>query len=305
MLKPDFLHKGDLVTIVSPSGPVKEGSLDFAIETLQSWGLKVKVGKHTYDKFGVFAGTDKNRAHDLQKAINDQKTKAILCARGGYGAIRVVDLIDFSSLQSNPKWLIGFSDITVFHEKLHSLGIQSIHGAMAKSFPNVTPESIQSLHNCLFGCADTIQLQPSPRNKQGSCKGELIGGNLSMIYSLRGVPFEYDYSGKILFIEDLNEYYYHIDRMMQNLLHSGILSRISGLIVGTMSGMKHGTDTYEGSVEDIILSVTKDYKIPVIFDFPSGHEDLNHALIFGEKYELKSTKKKVSLKIIDNYFNDK
>ncbi|MCQ2608377.1 MAG: LD-carboxypeptidase [Bacteroidales bacterium] len=300
MLKPDFLHEGDIVTIISPSGPVTKGSLDFAIETLQSWGLQVKLGKHTYDKLGVFAGSDENRASDLQKAIEDKKTKAIICARGGYGAIRIADSIDYSSLQKRPKWFVGFSDITVFHEKLHFLGIQSLHGAMAKSFPNVTPESLQSLHDSLFGTNKAIQIKSTKFNKTGECKGELIGGNLSMIYSLRGVPFEYDYTGKILFIEDLNEYYYHIDRMMQNLLHSGVLSKISGLIVGTMSGMRNGTDTFDGSVEDIVLNVTKDYNIPVVFDFPSGHEDLNQALVFGEKYELKVTKRKVSLKIIDN-----
>ncbi len=300
MRKPDFLQKGDIVAIVSPSGPVSKGSLDFAINTLQSWGLQVKLGKHVYDSCGVFAGKDEDRASDIQKAINDKKVKAIICARGGYGAIRVVDSIDYTALQKQPKWFVGFSDITVFHEKLHSLGIQSLHGAMAKSFPNVTPESIQSLHDCLFGKSNAIQIQSNQFNKQGSCKGELIGGNLSMIYSLRGVPFEYDYTGKILFIEDLNEYYYHIDRMMQNLLHSGVLSKISGLIVGTMSGMRNGTDTFDGSIEDIILSATKDYTIPVVFDFPSGHEEKNQALIFGETYELKATKRKVKLTTIDN-----
>ncbi|MBR5433665.1 MAG: LD-carboxypeptidase [Bacteroidales bacterium] len=293
MIRPNFLEEGDTIAIVSPSGPIKSDALDFAIETLNSWGLRATIGKHAFNKCGVFAGTDNDRAADFQKALNDKKVKAILCARGGYGAIRIIDKLDFSKFIKNPKWIVGFSDITVFHAKLNSLGIQSIHGAMAKSFPSVTQKSLTSLHNALFGkYSQTLKSTNSKFNRPGSGKGELIGGNLSMLYSMRGVPFEYDYKGKILFVEDLNEYLYHIDRMIQNLKHSGILSQINGLVVGTMSGMKNGVDEYAGSIESIILDAVKDYDYPVMFDFPSGHEDANQAMIFGAQHKLnvKSTK---------------
>lgn len=290
MIRPDFLKEGDTIAIVSPSGPIKTDALDFAVETLTSWGLRVTIGKHAFDKFGVFAGTDNDRAADFQKALNSKKIKAILCARGGYGAIRIVDLLDYTKFIANPKWIVGFSDITVFHAKANSLGIQSIHGAMAKSFPSVTPKSLKSLHDVLFGkYSFTFKPTNSQYNRPGTCKGELIGGNLSMLYSMRGVPFEYNYKGKILFIEDLNEYLYHIDRMIQNLKHSGILSQICGLVVGTMSGMKNGVDEYAGSIESIILDAVKDYDYPVMFDFPSGHEDANQAMMFGAQHKLTVT----------------
>ena len=287
MIRPKFLEEGDTIAIVSPSGPIKIDSLDYAIETINSWGLRTTVGKHAFDKYGVFAGTDTDRAADFQKALNDKKVKAILCARGGYGAIRIVDLLDFSKFMKNPKWIVGFSDITVFHAKLQSLGVESIHGTMAKSFPAVTEKSLKTLHDTLFGkYSQTLKSTKSKFNRAGKCKGELIGGNLSMLYSMRGVPFEYDYNGKILFIEDLNEYLYHIDRMIQNLKHSGILSRINGLVVGTMSGMKNGVDEYAGSIEEIILDAVSEYNYPVMFDFPSGHEADNHAMIFGEQHKM-------------------
>lgn len=296
MITPDFLQKRDTVGIVAPSGPIKQDALDFAIKTLHEWGLQVKIGEHVFDKDGVFAGTDEVRASDFQEMIDDDNVKAIICARGGYGAIRIVDLIDFSSLMLHPKWIIGFSDITVLHARLQSLDIQSIHGAMAKGFSSVTDASLQSLHDTLFGSHTTYKIPRNTYNRCGSCSGTLVGGNLSMLYSMRGVDFEYDYNDKILFIEDLNEYYYHIDRMMQNLKHSGILSNIAGLIVGTMSGMKNGLDEFNGSIEDIILNAVGDSDYPVIFDFPAGHEEENQALIIGSTYRLNCTKRSVSLK---------
>ncbi len=294
MIRPDFLQEGDTIAIVSPAGPIHEDSLDFAIETLQSWGFCVEIGKHAYNRYGVFAGTDTERAEDFQKAINDKNIKAILCARGGYGSIRIVNKLDFSKFKKNPKWIIGFSDITVFHAKLNSLGFQSIHGAMAKSFNSIDEESLLTLKNVLQGNVNfELQTTNSPYNKPGNCKGRLVGGNLSMLYSMRGAPFEYDYSGKILFIEDLNEYLYHIDRMIQNLKHSEILANISGLVVGTMSGMRNGVDEYTGTIEDIILDAVSEYDYPVVFDYPSGHEEKNSAMIFGAEYTLQANNKLV------------
>ncbi len=295
MHRPNFLQKGDTVAIVSPSGPVKENALEFAFNTLSLWGLKVIVGKHVYDQCGVFAGSDANRTADFQEMIDNPMVKAIICARGGYGAIRIINTLDFSAFNTHPKWIIGFSDITVLHSQLNSLNYQSIHGVMAKGFGNVTPESLQSLHDALFGILPPIEFSSECVNRCGTCSGELVGGNLSILYSLRGTPYEYDYSGKILFIEDLNEYLYHIDRMIQNLKHSDILSKISGLIVGTMSNMKNGIDEYKDSVEGIILDAVQEYSYPVAFNFPAGHETLNQAMIFGAQYNLTVQEKTAQL----------
>ncbi len=298
MIQPNFLQKGDSVGIVSPSGPISSDSIDYAIKTLQSWGLKVVVGEHVFDSYGVFAGTDVDRASDVQAMIDDDSISAIICARGGYGAIRIANLIDYSRLFDNPKWLVGFSDITIFHAKLHALDVASIHGVMAKGFPHVTDESLQSLHDVLFGIVQPTKIQSNSRNRFGTCQGQLVGGNLSMLYSLQAIDFNYDYTDKILFIEDLNEYFYHIDRMMQNLKYSGVLSAISGLIVGTMSGMKNGKDAFKGDIEDIVLDAVSEYDYPVVFDFPSGHEDLNYALIMGGEYKLSCNTKTSRLTLV-------
>lgn len=286
MYRTNFLQKGDTVAIVSPSGPIKENALDFALETLSLWGLNVIVGKHVYDHWKVYAGSDADRAADFQEMVNNPNVKAIICSRGGYGAMRIINTIDFSAFATHPKWIVGFSDVTIFHSQLNNLNYQSIHGVMAKGFANVTPESLQSLHDVLFGVVRPIEFPSNCRNRCGTCSGELVGGNLSILYSLRGTPYEYDYSGKILFIEDLNEYLYHIDRMIQNLKHSGILRNVAGIIVGTMSNMKNGVDEYENSVEEIILDAVREYSYPVAFNFPSGHETLNHAIIIGGQYTL-------------------
>lgn len=292
---PEFLKKGDTVAIVSPSGPIDGSYIEKAKEILTSWGLLVEVGKFATSRSGVFAGTDEQRSQDFQQAISNEKIKAIICSRGGYGAIRIVETLDYTPLISNPKWIVGFSDITVFHSKLSTLGIATIHGAMPKNFSSVTVESLESLKNILFGIVLPINWESSKCNKIGTISGKLVGGNLSILYSLRGLNLEYDYSNTILCIEDLNEYLYHIDRMMQNLKLSGILGSIKGLIVGTMSDMKNGVDEYGTSVENIILDAVKEYNYPVCFNFPTGHESLNSALIFGGEYTLEVSAEKCGL----------
>jgi len=292
-----FLQDNDLVYIVAPSGPIDKKYIDEGTKTLESWGLQVKVGKHVLDKEGVFAGTDKNRLFDLQEALNDKNAKAIICARGGYGAIRIAPYLDYSTFKQHPKLLVGFSDITTLHSQIHELGYSTIHGAMPKNFSLVTKESLESLQNLLFGKNKTIQIETSKFNKIGTVTNELVGGNLSILYSIRGVDFEYNYTNKILFIEDLNEYLYHIDRMLQNFKHSGIFSKISGLIVGTMSNMKQGADPYNGTIEEIILDAIKEYNIPVCFNFPCGHDEEHEALMLGGTYTLDVSQEKVSLKL--------
>ncbi|HON53123.1 MAG TPA: LD-carboxypeptidase [Bacteroidales bacterium] len=283
---PDFLQQGDRVAIVSPSGPIDIEYIHKAVSVLESWGLQVCLGKHVCHKYGVFAGTDAQRLADFQEVIDNDSIKAVFCSRGGYGAIRIVQNLDFTKYVQKPKWIIGFSDITVFHAKISSLHIASMHAAMPKNFSTVTPQSLESLQQALFGNVQPIRWQSSSFNTLGTARGRLTGGNLSMLYSLRGLSFEYDYSGTLLFIEDLNEYLYHIDRMMQNLKLSGILSRIAGLIVGGMSGMKQGVDVYNASVEAIISEVLVPYNIPVCFNAPTGHESDNMALIPGIEYQL-------------------
>jgi len=283
---PKFLQPGDQVAIVSPSGPINSSYIERGTEILERWGLQVWTAPHVCARSGVFAGTDEERSADMQTALNNPEIRAIFCSRGGYGAIRIVEQLDYTAFLQNPKWIAGFSDITVFHSKINTLGVASIHGAMPKNFETIHAGSLQSLHDILFGMQKTIEWRASNYNKRGTARGALVGGNLSVLYSIRGLSLEYDYKGAILFIEDLNEYVYHIDRMMQNLKLSGILSQLSGLVVGGMTDMKQGVDEYRTSIETLVSDVCKEYDFPIAFDFPSGHGAENEAFIVGQMYAL-------------------
>lgn len=283
---PQFLQAGDTVAIVSPSGSIDSSYIERGKEILKSWGLQVCTTPHVCARSGVFAGTDEERIADMQIVLNNHKIRAIFCSRGGYGAIRIVEKLDYTQFLQNPKWIIGFSDITVFHSKMNTLGIASIHGAMPKNFETIHAQSLQSLQNIIFGEQKTIEWCAHNCNKQGSAQGTVIGGNLSVLYSIRGLSLEYDYHNAILFIEDLNEYVYHIDRMLQNFKLSGIFSQLSGLIVGGMTDMKNGVDTYGSSIEELILDICKEYNFPIAFNFPSGHGADNEAFIVGQTYSL-------------------
>lgn len=296
---PQFLQTGDTVAIVSPSGPIDSSYIEKGKEILESWGLRVWTAPHVCARHGVFAGTDEERTADMQTTLNNPEIRAIFCSRGGYGAIRIVEQLDFTMFLQNPKWIVGFSDITVFHSKLSSLGIGSIHGAMPKNFETIHAQSLQSLQNIIFGKQEAIEWQASNYNKTGLAQGKLVGGNLSVLYSIRGLSLEYDYRNTILFIEDLNEYVYHIDRIMQNFKLSGVLSQLAGLIVGGMTNMKNGVDKYSASIEELILDACKDYNFPVAFDFPSGHGAENEAFVVGQTYSLNVEKEKAKLKIIN------
>lgn len=293
--KPEFLQKGDLVYIVSPASPIQDNHIRVAKELLSSWGLRVHVSEYAYARSGVFAGTDEQRLHDLQTALDNPDCKAILCSRGGYGSIRIASCLDFTAYMQNPKWIIGFSDITVLLARCNALDIASVHALMAKNVPTAHPSSLESLRQLLFGSVQTIEIQPSAYNIPGQVTGEIVGGNLSVLYSMRGIPFEFDYTNKILFIEDLHEYLYHIDRIMQNFKLSGIFDTISGLVVGHMSNMKQGADPHKDSLEEIILSAVTEYSIPVCFSAPIGHEPKNMAIMIGGTYSLDITPEKVRL----------
>lgn len=288
MIIPPYLRQGDRIRIVSPAGKVQKDKVLPGIKLLQEEGYEVIVGEHVFDKHFQYAGNDQLRAADIQEAINDQETKAIICARGGYGTVRTIEKIDFSPILKNPKWLVGFSDITVLHSVLNKLGIASIHGAMPGFFiENKKPtRSFFSLMELLSTGKTQTEAKAHRLNRTGTCSGELVGGNLSLIYSLQGTPWQLDTKNKILIIEDITEYFYHLDRMMQNLRQAGQLKCLSGLIVGGFTEMKDSDSPFGKLADEIILEAVHDYHFPVCFDFPVGHIPKNLAVMLGSNYKL-------------------
>jgi muramoyltetrapeptide carboxypeptidase len=250
------------------------------------WGIELVTSPNLFSEFHQFSGTDEERAADLQWAINQSEIEAIICFRGGYGTVRIIDKIDFSPLLTRPKWIVGYSDVTVLHARLNTLGVVSIHGSMPVNFPTNTQEAISTLRQALFGEFTPLEAVGNKLNRYGIAEGELVGGNLSIIYSLQGSKDAFNTSGKILFIEDLDEYLYHIDRMMQNLKRSGLLSGLKGLIVGGMTDMRDNTVPFGKTAEEIILEAVSEYSYPVCFDFPAGHIKDNRAMAFGKKIRL-------------------
>jgi muramoyltetrapeptide carboxypeptidase len=295
MIIPQYLKPGDRIRIVSPAGKVQKDKILAGIELLQEEGYEVIIGRHVFDKHFQYAGSDQQRIADLQEAINDNQTKAIVCARGGYGTIRLIDQIDLSPLLHHPKWVVGFSDITVLHSALNKAGIASIHGAMPGFFvDNKKPSrSFLNLMGVLTSGKSLFEINSNPLNRPGVCSGELVGGNLSLIYALQGTPFQLETNGKILIIEDLSEYLYHLDRMMQNLRLSGQLKNLSGLIVGGFTEMKDNDSPFGKTAEEIILEAIKDYSYPVCFDFPLGHIPKNLSVVIGGSYELNVAEKSI------------
>ena len=286
MIRPNYLQKGDTVAIVSTARKVSKKELLPALAILKNWKLNVVIGNSIEAEEQQFAGNDKLRASDFQEMLDNPKIKAIWCARGGYGTIRMIDLLDFSNFKNNPKWIIGYSDVTVLHSHLHQLGFETLHAQMPVSIETKTAACVQSLKNSLFGNNTTITIPSEVSNITGNAKGVLVGGNLSMLYSVCGSSSSISTKGKILFIEDLDEYLYHIDRMLQNLKRNGMLDQLEGLIIGGMTQMHDNDIPFGQSTEEIILSICNDYNYPIVFNFPAGHIDDNRALILGRKAEL-------------------
>jgi len=288
MIIPPFLKPGDRIRIISPAGKVQKDKVLPGIELLMEEGYEVIVGKHVFNKQFQYAGTDQQRGNDLQEAINDPLAKAIVCARGGYGTVRIIEKMDFSALLKNPKWLAGFSDITILHSVLNKLGIASIHGSMPGFFleNKKTTRSFLSLMELISTGRSQVELSGHALNRKGNCTGELVGGNLSLLYSLQGTPWQLDTSGKILIIEDVAEYYYHLDRMMQNLKLAGQLQNLSGLVVGGFTEMKDNESPFGKTASEIILEAVHQYQFPVCFDFPLGHIPKNLAVMLGGRYKL-------------------
>ena len=289
MITPPYLQKGDTVAILATARKHIVKSMQPTIDLLEGWGLHVVIGKSIGLEENQLAGNDEQRAADLQEQLDNPNIKAIWCARGGYGTVRVVDLIDFTAFKKSPKWLVGFSDVTVLHNHLNTMGYKSIHGIMPISLAKASTEAIESLRLSLFGQPLQYAIDPHPMNRLGKATGELVGGNLSILYSVLGSPSAIDCTDKILYIEDLDEYLYHIDRMMMNLKRNGCLESLKGIIVGSMTDMKDNDIPWGKNALEIVQDVTKQYNIPVIFNFPAGHIHDNRALILGNNVTIEVT----------------
>jgi muramoyltetrapeptide carboxypeptidase len=291
LITPAYLKSGDCIGIVAPARKISAEELAPAIKLLEGWGLKVKLGKHIYSVCNQFAGTDEERSADLQAMLNHTEIKAVIAARGGYGEVRIIDRLDFSEFKKHTKWIVGYSDVTVLHNHIHShSGIETLHATMPINF-NKDIESTDLLKKALFGESISYSLQLNKLNREGEANGILVGGNLSLLYALAATPSDIDTNGKILFLEDLDEYLYHIDRMMMQLKRSGKLSGLKGLIIGSLSEMKDNTVPFGKTAEEIILDAVKDYDYPVCFDFPAGHGNKNYPLFLGRDVQLSVTEK--------------
>ncbi|MGN6395964.1 MAG: S66 peptidase family protein [Mucilaginibacter sp.] len=283
---PPYLKKGDKIAITCPAKKLPNPMTD-AISLLQSWGLEVVLGDTLNASWHQFAGDDAFRARDLQRFIDDDSIKAIIAARGGYGTVRMIDMVDFSRFATNPKWVSGFSDITLLHAHLfNNFNVASIHGQMPMTIPDATKRSLDTLRKTFFGETLNYQLKPNILNRCGETGGILIGGNLSILLSASGSASDMDYSGKILFIEDIGEYLYSIDRMLRTLKRAGKLAQLKGLIVGGFTDVKDNDIPFGQTVPEIVMDVVKDYDYPVCFDFPAGHVSDNCSLILGQKLSL-------------------
>lgn len=296
-IQPPFLKKGDEVAIISPSFCIDENLMTEAVDFLENWGLKVYIGKNASKRNGPFAGTDTERLSDFQEVTDNPSIRAVFCSRGGYGLLRIIDKIDFSSLKKQPKWYCGFSDITILHMWLSEVcGVMSIHGEMPLNFNNreKTSDSLSSLKKMLFGETVTHEWEGSTF-RTSDFSAELTGGNLSLLFSLKGTKADPDTKGKILFIEDVGEYYYHIDRMMSSFRLSGHLDNLSALIIGGMNKMNEIKIPWGKSVEETILDIVSEFDYPVIFNFPAGHISDNRAICIGKeaKIEIKGNKVKM------------
>jgi len=295
---PPYLKKGDTIGITCPAGYMATEKAQTCIDTLQQWGYQVMVGKtlgSSSDNY--FSGTDEDRADELQAMLDDSSIHAILCGRGGYGVSRIIDQLDFTRFKRNPKWLIGFSDITVLHSHIFTnYKIATLHAPMAAAFNDgVDSPYIQSLKQALAGKKAQYRSTVHPFNQAGTVTAPLVGGNLSLLAHLVGTPSDVDTKGKILFIEDIGEYIYSTDRMLHQLKRSGKLSKLAGLIVGGFTDVKDTGRPFGKTVYEAIHEVVKEYTYPICFDFPVSHDVANYALKVGGTYTLQVSNRAVKL----------
>jgi muramoyltetrapeptide carboxypeptidase len=287
LLRPPSLKKGDSVYILSTAKKISRDEIALAVRTFESWGLKVVIGDTIGKEHNQFAGTDEERLKDFQKALDDRDIKAIICARGGYGTVRIMDDIIFDEMMKQPKWIVGFSDVTFLQTHIsNNIGIQLLHAHMPIQFERSTPEAIESLRKELFGEKNEYQIEPHELNRQGEAQGILIGGNLSILYSITGTKSGLNTDRKIMFLEDLDEYLYHVDRMMINLKRSGKLQGLAGMIVGSFTDMHDNQIPFGKTAYEIIAEHVSPFSFPVCFDFPAGHIEDNRALVIGKTYKM-------------------
>lgn len=296
---PPYLKKGDTIAIVAPAGILKnrKQTIDKAKELAESWGLKVVYGKHLFNQNDHFAGTDEERCQDFQDALDNPSIKAIWSARGGYGSVRILDKLDFTKFKKHPKWVIGYSDITAFHNHIHNLGIETLHAMMGTSMeekPEEIVETIATFKRALFGEKLRYEVPSSKKNRVGEVSGELVGGNIAILASMLGSDSQISTDEKILFIEEIGEYKYSIDRMLQSLKRAGYFTKVKAIIVGDMTKIKRNTTPWGSSIEQLILEVVPK-EIPILFNFPAGHEPDNRALIMGREVKLSISKNKQCL----------
>ena len=303
LIQPPYLKPGDTIAILAPSGILKyrNDEVEKAKALLKSWGLNAVVGKHVFNQNNHFAGSDNQRFEDFQNALDDPNITAIWCARGGYGTVRILDKLDYTKFKSNPKWVIGYSDITAMHNQIHNLGFESMHAMMCTSLQDDTEtikETISTFKDALFGNPLNYTLEGSKFNKDGVVNAAIVGGNLSVLYSMLGSNTSIDTSGKIVFIEDIGEYEYHIDRMLQALKRAGYFDNCAGVLVGSISKIRKNTTLWGSSVQQLILDVLADYNFPIAFNMPAGHEKDNRALILGRTVTL-TVAKNISTLVFD------
>jgi muramoyltetrapeptide carboxypeptidase len=297
MIRPPFLKSGDKIGIVAPGRKVSALDIEIAVQQFRSWGLEVVMAPNLFSTDeNYLAGTDSQRQGDYQSMLDNPDIRAIINARGGYGTTRILDHLDFTAFQSNPKWIVGFSDITALHLKLAKLGFQSIHGTMPIVFGKAdAADSIHSLRRYLFGDVHDIRTAGNPLNRNGHASGDVVGGNLSLIVDSLGTSSEVDTAGKILIIEEIDEYLYRIDRMLVHLKRAGKLRNLAGLIVGHMTGPLDTELRFGHSITDMILEHVGLSQYPVVFDFPSGHENPNLSWAHGGRAELLVNNEHVTL----------
>ena len=281
---PAPLRAGQRVALVSPARKISAAELAPAIATLESWGLDVVLGESIAGNHHQFAGDDDLRRRDFQQQLDDPSIRAILCARGGYGTARIVDGLDFTRFAAQPKWVAGFSDVTVLNAHLLARGYASIHGVMPVLFGQEGgAQALETLRRALFGEPfEPIAVAPQPLNRPGTATGELVGGNLSLLHTITGTPSQASFAGRILFLEDLDEYLYHIDRMLLHLHRSGQLAGVAGLVVGHFSQMRDNAIPFGHTAPEIIDHYARLYSFPVAYGFPTGHEADNRALVVGQ-----------------------
>lgn len=295
MVQPPFLKVGDTVAIVAPSGILKgkKAEVQQAVELLKSWGLHAVVGKNVFNQNNHFAGTDDERCEDFQNAMDNPSYSAIWCARGGYGTVRILDKLDYTKFRENPKWVIGYSDITALHSQLNTEGFESMHAMMCLSLSKDNSgldETIATFKDAIFGKHLGYTMKGSEYNRIGEASGELVGGNLTVLHTMLGSSSSIDTTGKIIFIEEIGEYEYHIDRMLQSLKRAGYFDNCKGLVVGDFSNTRVNTTPWGSTLQQLILDAVAEYDFPIAFNMPAGHEDDNRAMIFGKKVELKVSK---------------